>query len=86
LIFKTLSEETQEGIRQFYKDTYGDEDEVGKVCTRPDHWSWLWFLLRQAEDKPEWFPKGKSATLQIIEKHLDAYAREMLHAVDQPWD
>jgi hypoxanthine phosphoribosyltransferase len=42
-------------------------DGIGSLETE---WAWIVFQLRVAEDRPEWFPKGKSATIQIIEKWL----------------
>jgi hypothetical protein len=36
----------------------------------PMPWVWITFQLRVAEDRPEWFPKGKFATIQVIEQWL----------------
>lgn len=34
-----------------------------------------WFFLKTAEDRPEWFPEGKAATIDAIEKVMDTWAR-----------
>ena len=36
----------------------------------------LWFRLRTAEDKPEDFPKGKWASLQLFETLIDESVKE----------
>ncbi len=36
--------------------------------------AWMFFVLRSLPDRPEWFPKGKWATLQEIERQLDKEA------------
>jgi hypothetical protein len=66
----TLSHEAQEGIRRWAKDVYGDDLMFDAIASMPAHWAWLTFLLRYSEDRPEWFPKGKFATIQIIEQKL----------------
>jgi hypothetical protein len=33
-------------------------------------WAWITFLLRAAPDRADWFPKGKWATIQVIEDQL----------------
>lgn len=33
--------------------------------------AWLVLLLKKCEDRPEWFPRGKWATIQSIERQLD---------------
>ena len=35
----------------------------------------LFLRLREVEDRPEWFPKGKSATVQRIEQMLIGLVR-----------
>jgi hypothetical protein len=44
------------------------------IGSQPEQWAWIFFELRAATDKPEWFPKGKWATIQHIEQHLDDQA------------
>ena len=38
----------------------------------------LWFFLRVATDKREWFPRGKWATIQHMETMLTSEARDTL--------
>ena len=33
--------------------------------------AWLVLLLKKCEDRPEWFPRGKWATIQHIEQQID---------------
>lgn len=46
------------------QDVYGVET--------PERMAWLVLLLKKCEDRPEWFPHGKWATIQNIEKQLDS--------------
>lgn len=68
-----LSPEAQRGIEKFC-----DERELGELFAGSkfdaERCSWLYFLLRAAADKPEWFPRGKWATLQRLEPILDSAA------------
>ena len=69
-----LSTETQHGLRDWASYQHADEmlfDDIGGV---PTSWAWLLLQLKVAEDRPEWFPHGKWATLQYIEKLLLAEA------------
>lgn len=69
-----LSIEAQDGLRTLGKQWENDEllfDGLGTL-----DWSWWWFRLREMEDRPEWFPKGKWATLQRIEEELTREAKE----------
>lgn len=42
----------------------------------PDRMAWIVLLLRKIEDKDEYFPMGKWATIQSIEGQLDAAANQ----------
>ena len=68
-----LSREAQDGLRQWAKTVEDDELLFDGIST--ENWAWMWFRLRSAEDRPAWFPKGKSATLQFIEEQLLREAR-----------
>jgi hypothetical protein len=74
--FDRLSPETQAGLRLWAK--WNDDELLFEgIGSSPEHWAWVVFLLRVAEDRPEWFPKGKSATIQVIEQWLyEEAARE----------
>ena len=58
-----LLPKTQEGIWRFIEDSGMSPGGLG---------SWKAFIahLREAEDRPEWFPSGKWATIQRIESLL----------------
>lgn len=62
----TLSAETQEGLRRWAKVAHHDEMLFDGIGGAPEQWAWIWFQLQVAEDRPEWFPKGKWATVQFI--------------------
>jgi len=76
--FSRLSEETQEGLRRWAKDQLWDESFWDGIDSSPADWAFAWFRLRVAEDRPRWFPRGKWATLQVIEDFLLAEARRLL--------
>lgn len=70
-----LSSETQEGLRLWAKWQHDDDMLFDDMASIPEIWAWIWFQLRAAEDRPEWFPRGKWAVLQLIETYLDEEAR-----------
>jgi len=65
--FAGLSQEAQDGIKACY-EAHGWEDLYGWITA--DDAAMMFFRLREVEDRPEWFPKGKSATIQRIEQML----------------
>jgi hypothetical protein len=71
-----LSISAQDGLRLLGKKW--ENDELLFECLNNDNeaWAWWWFRLREMEDREEWFPKGKWATLQRIEKILSEEAKE----------
>lgn len=58
---------TRQGLRRFLEDHDGDD---GRLNAPIESWAFLFFQLREAEDKPEWFPSGKWATIQHLESLL----------------
>lgn len=44
-----------------------------------EHATWIFFMLKEAADTPELFPKGKSASLQHFEMLIANAAKEELH-------
>ena len=78
MIFERIfSQETQDGLRQWAVAAHGDEMIFDDNASAPEFLAWIWFQLREAEDRPEWFPKGKWATLQALEQFLTKQAREL---------
>jgi hypothetical protein len=73
-----LSLEAQDGIRRFCTEVFRDPDALDELTDDADAWCKLWFVLRVAPDTPEWFPKGKSATLQFIEGVLLQEAKDVI--------
>ncbi|HJX53946.1 MAG TPA: hypothetical protein VJ801_14365 [Polyangia bacterium] len=75
-----LSDLARQGIKTFCDHQFGSYDlsEVyTSACNDAEMCARLYFPLRSAEDKPEWFPCGKWATLQKLEKILDSeFAKE----------
>ena len=47
---------------------------VGRVNVDLQQMSWIARVLRVLEDREEWFPHGKWATIQNIERQLDEAA------------
>ena len=70
-----FSVEARAGLRRWACEALDDELAFDGIASLPEHWAWMWFLLREAEDRPEWFPKGKFATLQFLEQRLVEEAR-----------
>lgn len=66
-----LSVLAQNGLTRWAKDVHDDELMLEAISSLPENWAWVWFQLRYAIDKPEWFPCGKWATLQRIESFLN---------------
>jgi hypothetical protein len=75
-----LSREAQAGLYRWANEVLDDELAMDSIGSVPQEWAWICILLRQSEDKPEWFPKGKSATIQVIEDHLYREARAAMRA------
>ncbi|HXA24440.1 MAG TPA: hypothetical protein VNW90_19305 [Acetobacteraceae bacterium] len=65
-----LSMTAADGLIEWAKYQHGDELFFEGIGSIPEQWAWVCFQLRVADDKPEWFPKGKSATIQVIEMAL----------------
>ncbi|MDR5729689.1 MAG: hypothetical protein RB191_19915 [Terriglobia bacterium] len=60
----SLSNSAAEGIgKALDQDVYGVET--------AERMAWLVLLLKKCEDRPEWFPRGKWATIQHIESQLN---------------
>lgn len=70
---------TRDGIAKFCEDTQNEQlaRREGGLLYDQDakEMAWLWFKLRVAEDKPEWFPSGKWATLQHMSDFLEQEAK-----------
>jgi hypothetical protein len=68
--FDQLSSVAQQGLRVWAIWQHRDELLLDDLGSSPEHWAWVCIQLRVAEDLPEFFPKGKSATIQVIEQQL----------------
>ncbi len=62
-----LSADSQTGLRN-WAEHQGAEDLL--LSSLAQSWAWICWQLRVAEDRPEWFPRGKFATILVIEKWL----------------
>lgn len=69
-----LTSQAQDGLRLWAAYQHDDEMLFDAIGSSPEHWAWIWFQLRAAKDRPEWFPHGKWATLQFIQGQLDGEA------------
>jgi hypothetical protein len=65
-----VSREAQNGLRLWANDAHGDELLFDDNASAPEFWSWICYQLWASQDRPEWFPKGKSATIQAIQSRL----------------
>ena len=45
--------------------------------------AWIVLVLRKLEDKDEWFPRGKWATIQSVEAQLETAAKEFVEELTQ---
>jgi hypothetical protein len=61
---------TWRGLERFCEDN----DCAGLLDGGLEVSAWLFFLLREAKDREEWFPLGKWATIQRLEKLLSEAA------------
>lgn len=48
----------------------------------PERMAYVVLVLKKLDDRPEWFPKGKWATIQEIERQLHACADEQAEAIN----
>lgn len=65
-----LSQAAQDGLCRFTREAIGDEMLLDGIWSLPEHWAWLLVHLKVAQDRAEWFPEGKWATIQVIEEQL----------------
>lgn len=65
-----LSTQAQDGLLKWAAWQHNDELLFDSIGSSPEHWAWICFELKAAQDKPGWFPKGKWATIQVIEAFL----------------
>lgn len=63
MTIEKLSMDAQEGLRR-WATARGDEMAFDANAGVPAFWAWTCFLLRETEDLPLWFPKGKFAVIQ----------------------
>lgn len=64
MIFRSdFLQPTRHGLERFCEDN----DCNGLLDGSLEVSAWLYFLLREAEDREEWFPLGKWATIQRLE-------------------
>jgi hypothetical protein len=73
-----LSIESQDGLRRWAMVVHNDERLWDAIAGNPEHWAWICFQLQASDDRPEWFPKGKWATIQFIQHKLLIEATESL--------
>jgi hypothetical protein len=50
-------------------------DELALDGISTERWAWILLLLKESQDQPDWFPKGKWATIQFLETQLIHEAR-----------
>jgi hypothetical protein len=70
-----MSKQAADGLIEWAKFQHGDDLFFDGIGSLPAEWAWVVYQLKVAEDRPEWFPKGKSATVQKIEAALYEMAK-----------
>lgn len=70
-----LSTAAQDGLRQWGEFQFADDMLFDDNASSSEFWAWICFQLRVADDRPQWFPKGKWATIQVIEEILYEQAK-----------
>lgn len=61
-----------EGLRRMMQERFGDEyDEYARMWVPMGRALLIVAVARRVEDKPEYFPRGKWATIQAIEQGVD---------------
>lgn len=68
LLNEILTDRAYAGIVLFHSH---NNRRLLKEQHKPADFAHIWFYLKQAEDKAEWFPIGKWATIQTIETWLN---------------
>jgi hypothetical protein len=70
ILSSDFNQRTWRGIERFIQDTIDPLQE--EILHGPiETWAYLFFKLRKADDRVEWFPNGKWATIQRIEQLLE---------------
>ena len=62
-----FNRQTIYGLRNFLQDHDGHDSRLNAPV---ESWAFLYFQLREAEDKGTYFPSGKWATIQRLESLL----------------
>jgi len=47
-----------------------------------EEWPWILLILRDLDDRPEWFPAGKWATIHAIETQVAEDVRAIVAAAN----
>lgn len=74
-----LSAEAAQGLIEWAKHEH-DELFFDGIGSLPTEWAWVLLQLKVADDCPEWFPRGKWATIQVIETFLTEEAKAQKRA------
>jgi hypothetical protein len=72
---ENFSPETQHGLIRWAIWEHNDDLLFDAIASTPEAWAWIYFQLYVAENRSEWFPKGKSATLQFLHQRLSEQAK-----------
>lgn len=75
---ENLSPEAQAGLRLWAHDVHDDDLLFDDNASSPAFWAEICYQLWESKDRPEWFPKGKSSTIQFISAQLHKEARAAL--------
>lgn len=65
-----LNRATVNGLKRIIEDK-GWEEIHGHSYIRAEYAAWLTFALRKVEDRIDWFPSGKWATIQKLQSFFE---------------
>ena len=72
-----LSHATADGISLALNQDFNTFEPLERMA-------WIVLILKKLEDKEEWFPRGKWATIQSIWEQLEKAAKEFVEVNKKP--
>lgn len=81
-----FSPKVQDGLRLWCQEAHGAEPSWLDNMTKAVDWAWVYFLLLASENRMEWFPYGKAATLSHLAQQLIEAAGPLVGRTSIPGD
>ncbi len=79
---ETVSERAREGLSDMLTAAIGDHDLMRSWVDMSEALLFI-ELAKAAPDKPEWFPRGKAATIQQLQSNVDAVIKTISFTSDR---